>query len=194
MHFLLGSCLLTSPFFFFLVARTRASRAVRNDVYFPPPPRLRTTVPDSLAPFRGPRFGACEVSPPCRLSRGQVHFTRMRTLCCLEYVTARRHLCRGHPKEPTTPDPRGPLSPEEFEIARDRPYQPWWRGWGVASELSVIFLCVSLGELRVEWKSWMPYLEESRDATFTVYLCLFISVTSCPFNKIRIDLTLFQSR
>lgn len=97
----------------------RESRGEERPSTFP-----LTACSDNLAPFRGTRFGACEVSPPRRLSRGQVRFTWTRTFCRFGDVTARRHLCREHPKGPTTPDPRSPLSPEEFEIARHRPFRP----------------------------------------------------------------------
>lgn len=107
--------LLVDKFFFFLVARSAWVARWGTVVYFSSP---HAAVADNLASFWDPCFGSCEVSPPRRLSRGQVRFTRMRTLCRLGYVTARWHLCREHPKEPTTPDPRGPLSLEEFEIAR----------------------------------------------------------------------------
>lgn len=80
---------------------------------------------DNLAPFRGTRFGE-----PVKFRRRVVYRADKFVLrgrgsfVVFGDVTARRHLCREHPKGPTTPDPRGPLSLEEFEIARHRPFRP----------------------------------------------------------------------
>lgn len=114
MHFLLGFCLLTS---FFFLPRCMYPRESRwgTAVYFPPHRVFWQPGPVSWYTFRR----ACEVSPPRRLSRGQVRFTRTRIFCRFGDVTARRHLCREHPKGPTTPDP-----PESFKPRRIRNCAP----------------------------------------------------------------------
>lgn len=144
--------------FFFLSRCTypRESRGEERPSTFP-----LTACSDNLAPFRGTRFGACEVSPTRHLSRGQVRFTRTRTFCRFGDVTARRHLCREHPKGPTTPDPRSPLSSEEFEIARHRPFQRLGEAAGMWRTNYRRSFCVSPCNLRVKWKTRVSRLKKT---------------------------------
>jgi len=74
------SCLFST--FFFLSFSLHVPRESRGEERPSTFPHRRATVPERTRPRFGARvFGACEVSPPHRLSRGQVRFTRMRTLC-----------------------------------------------------------------------------------------------------------------
>lgn len=168
MHFLLGFCLLTSFFSFSLHVSAWVARW-GTAVYFP-----LTACSDNLAPFRGTRFGACEVSPPRRLSRGQVRFTWTRIFCRFGNVTARRHLCREHPKGPTTPDPWSPLSPEEFEIARHRPFWPLGRAtgmWRANYRRSFCVFRLATCVLNKELECLILGRRNLINAIFTDYLC-----------------------
>lgn len=141
MHFLLESCLLTS-FFSFSLHAPRESRGEERSSTSLLPPLLPAAVHEEEP---GPVFGGPTSRGPVKFRRRVVYradefslYADADPLSSLGYVTARRHLCRGHPKGPTTPDPRGPLSHKEFEIARHTTSIPRGR----PDCRSAIFLCV----------------------------------------------------
>jgi len=119
MHFLLGFCLLTS---FLFLSRCMYPWVARwgTAIYFP-----LTACSDNLAPFRGTRFGE-----PVKFRRRAVYRADKFVLRGRGSFVVSGTWRRGDTYvESTQRDrphliPRSPLSLEEFEIARHRPFRP----------------------------------------------------------------------
>lgn len=179
MHFLLGSCLLTSSFFF-LVAHTRASRAVRNGRLLPP---VASHGPRQPGPVSEPaRFGRlwsfAAVSSIARPSSLYADADPLSSRIRDGAATPKQRAPKGidHTWSSRPFKSRGIRNCARPTVLGREVWRPNYR-WSFCA-----FRLASLNE------SWMFYL--NRDAIFTVYLRHFIITYSCQLSKITIDLTL----